>query len=254
MNHHAYIFTGEYIAAVRNKALAYAKGVNCETAACCPPKQCLSCRTFDSGNHPDIFFVKGTKQSGIGVDDVREQIIMPMAVKPFKYKYKVFIVEGQITSAAQNALLKTLEEPAPYGIFLFISLNTHGFLPTLLSRCVESRLTHATGDIAANALESGSSICALAKEIATAVEGADIPEAFALYRKIEPLSKDELNEFLNTLYVVYGEKIRNVSNPPQAWLKAATALSRTKHILTQNGNTQLAIELMLLNLGSLRFL
>ncbi|MCL2576656.1 MAG: hypothetical protein FWE27_01205 [Defluviitaleaceae bacterium] len=236
---HAYIFEGEDKNAVKASALAYAKGLNCELENACG--SCLSCRVFDSGNHPDTIYVTGTK-----VEDVRGQIIMPMAVKPFKYKYKIFIVENAdtLTPAAQNALLKTIEEPAPYGVFLFLATSTFNFLPTILSRCVVKRIR---GDIIGKA---NPELQSLAEEIFTAVGSADIPEAFALYRKLEPLSKDALQEFLDLLYILYGKKInaavKTGQHPPQVWLNATTAITQTKKYLSQNANTQLSIELMLL--------
>jgi DNA polymerase-3 subunit delta' len=228
----AFIFAGENFSEVRNRAFNFAKKIHCESNEICGT--CLSCRTFDSGNHPDTIFVKGTKQTGIGVDDVREQIIYPMAIKPFKYPHKIFIVEETLTPAAQNALLKTIEEPAPYGVFLFLSQNTHGFLPTVLSRCVVKKFSHEN---------ENSSFEALAQEIAHEIQGADIPAAFALYKKIEMLEKNALQEFLNSLYIFFG-KIENI----QKKISATDAISHAKKILSQNGNTQLAIELMLLNL------
>ena len=248
---HAFIFEGENSAAVKNQVRAYAKGLNCECANACG--ECLSCRVFESGNHPDTFFVKGTKQSSIGVSDVREQIIMPMAVKPFKYKHKIFIVENAetLTPAAQNALLKTIEEPAPYGVFLFLASSTHNFLPTVLSRCVVKKI-HGEGAFADSFEESNSELQTLAEDIFTSISRADIPEAFALYRKIEPLDKDALQEFLNLLYILYGKKINAVAqtgnHPPQTWLNAIAAITRTKEVLSQNANAQLSIELMLLKM------
>lgn len=228
----AYIFDGENFDAARSNALAFAKGLNCENENACGA--CLSCRTFDSGNHPDTFFIKSAKQS-IGVDDVREQIIMPMATKPFKYNHKIFIVENSLTPAAQNALLKTIEEPAPYGIFLFIG-STFDFLPTILSRCVVKKVREKFF------YENDS----LAEEISEKIQRADIIEAFALYRRVESLDKNTLSNFLDNLYIIFGKKNRRA--PSQSLINAAEAIARTKKILSQNGNTQLAIELMLLDL------
>jgi DNA polymerase III delta prime subunit len=249
----AYIYEGEDTKTVRNHALAFAKSLNCEASEgnsehC----NCLSCRTFDSRNHPDTFFIKGTKQSGIGVEDVRDAIILPMSTKPFKYKHKVFIVESPLTPQAQNALLKTIEEPPDYGVFLFLG-STHGFLPTVLSRCVIKKFHGEPSGEDEN--EEIPAIRRLAEEILQAAQGADIPEAFALYRKIEPLDKNALQEFLNSLYIHYGKKINaatQTGQPPQNWLNAPSVIAHTKQILAQNGNTQLAIELMLLQLSGMR--
>jgi len=230
----SYIFAGENTSEVRSAALKYAKSLNCEensSEGCA----CLSCRIFDNLNHPDTFFVKATKQNGIGVEDIREQIIMPMSLKPFKYKYKIFIIESPLTPAAQNALLKTIEEPAPYGVFLFLAESTHGFLPTVLSRCIVKKFQNGVLVQSSQSHE----IQALSEEIANSVQGADITETFALYRKVEHLEKNDLHEFLNSLYIHFGKKLN---------VNAVSAISKTKQILSQNGNTRLAIELMLMKM------
>lgn len=231
---HAYIFEGENKTAVRERALAFAKGLNCERENANACGVCHSCRVFDSGNHPDTIYVRGTKQSGIGVDDVREQIVLPAAVKPFKYKYKIFIAENAdtLTPQAQNALLKTIEEPAPYGVFLFLAPNTFNFLPTVLSRCVVKKIRGGSGEVAPE-IES------LAEEILDKLSTADIPEAFALYRKIEPLHKDDLQEFLSALYILCGKR---------RLLSATTEITKTRQILSQNANAQLAMELLFLKI------
>jgi len=251
---HAQILVGEP-GNVRALAKKIAKGINCINAGVQgsnmeePCGQCISCRVFETGNHPDTFYVKKTKQNSIGVDDVREQIIQPMSTKPFGYKYKVFIIDKAetLTPAAQSALLKTIEEPAPYGFFLFTAPHTHNFLPTILSRC-HLRKTYGKVD-------QNPQLQAAAKEIVDAVDNLDITEAFALYRKFEPFkeSKEALLEFLDSIYYAYGEKISNISRagqiPPERWLNAISAITHTKNVLSQNGNTQLAIELMLAKLS-----
>jgi len=247
---HAQILVGE---ADRVHALAQvlAKGINCVNTSNKeePCGQCISCRVFETGNHPDTFYVTKTKQNSIGVDDVRDQIIEPMSTKPFGYNYKVFIIDKAetLTPAAQSALLKTIEEPAPYGFFLFLAPNAHNFLPTVLSRC---HLRKVYGKVNQN-----SELQALAKEIADTAHQLDIIDAFALYRKFEPYkeSKETLLELLDSIYHAYGEKITESSKtgqvPPEVCLNAVSAIAHTKDVLSKNGNTQLAIELMLTKLS-----
>ncbi|MCL1877523.1 MAG: hypothetical protein FWF80_01560, partial [Defluviitaleaceae bacterium] len=133
--------------------------------------------------------------------------------------------------AAQNALLKTIEEPPPYGVFLFLAQNTHSFLPTVLSRCTIKKFGGAT--------VTPSSLKPLAEEVFSAAQGADITKSFALYRKIETIEKHELAEFLSLLYILCGKAQR---------FAAAEAVAHTRKILTQNANAQLAIEIMLLKM------
>jgi len=137
---HAYIFDG--IAGIGKKLMSgiFAKALQCESSAR-PCNECISCRAFDVRNHPDIIYVKASGRT-IGVDDIREQVSNIVNIRPYKYTYKIFIVHGadQMTTAAQNALLKTLEEPPSYAVFLLISENSNNFLPTILSRCVMLKL------------------------------------------------------------------------------------------------------------------
>ncbi|MCL2403994.1 MAG: hypothetical protein FWC92_00465 [Defluviitaleaceae bacterium] len=252
---HAYIIEGGLPDRI-NIGHAFAKRLNCLDAlpgsisAC---DTCLSCRVLESGNHPDIFFVKGTKATGIGVDDVRDQIVSPMATQPFKYRYKVFIIDKAetLTPAAQNALLKTIEEPAPYGVFLFLAAHVHTLLPTLLSRCVLVKLgeTEDIPDLEAQAL---------AEEIASTIADMDVLDAILLYRRFEPYkeSRESTANMLDMLYLSYarrvtqaalmGEKIQNI------WYDSIAAIQHTKQVLAQNGNFQLAIELMLLKLSGIK--
>jgi len=98
---------------------------------------CASCVSFEGGTHPDIFQIRPEKSS-IGVDVVREQIVAEIAHRPHRYPYKVFIIEESqtLTVQAQNALLKTLEEPSGYGVFILAAEKTESLLPTIRSRCM----------------------------------------------------------------------------------------------------------------------
>lgn len=99
--------------------------------------QCKSCKQTDSKNQPDIKYVTYEK-SGIGVDEIREQINDDIDIKPYSSKYKIYIVDDseKMTVQAQNALLKTIEEPPEYAIIILLTTNAEMFLPTILSRCV----------------------------------------------------------------------------------------------------------------------
>lgn len=149
---HAYILEGETGMGKKLIASAYAKTIQCENVdsdgssddgavvdAC---DSCQSCTLFDSGNHPDVIHVTATKKTGIGVDDIRDQINKDVHIKPYVYDYKVYIVHDadKMTVQAQNALLKTIEEPPSYVRFILLASHTYPFLPTVLSRCVLIKL------------------------------------------------------------------------------------------------------------------
>ncbi|NLM12742.1 MAG: DNA polymerase III subunit delta [Epulopiscium sp.] len=133
---HSYIFDGISGIGKKTIALTFAKTLQCLKKEITPCNECSSCRAFDSGNHPDVFFISTDKKS-LGVDEVRDNIQKDIETKPYKYRYKIYIVDqaDKMTIQAQNALLKTIEEPPSYGIIMFISTNYKQFLPTILSRC-----------------------------------------------------------------------------------------------------------------------
>lgn len=141
---HAYIINGEADSGKRELAKGFAKALQCQEnsetnserrgKACC---QCKSCHQADSGNQPDIKWITYEK-SGIGVDEIRSQLNNDIIIKPYSSRYKVYIIPDceKMTEQAQNALLKTIEEPPEYGIILLLTTNADKFLQTILSRCV----------------------------------------------------------------------------------------------------------------------
>jgi len=289
---HAYIFDGAEGMGKFALACAFAKALQCEKhdkidkndkkpflQAC---DKCISCRVFESGNHPDIFFVEASKTKSIGVDDAREQIILPMGEKPFRYKYKIFIVNKAetLTPAAQNALLKTIEEPAPFGVFLFLATHTRSFLPTVLSRCVTLKFKPVADSLVAESLrqanvpeavivpctlfakgnpgralamaqsEDFAAMRALAQEVADRVQGMERVSVFKMYNRFEPW-RESIQPLLDMLYLCYREKLgKSGALLLKPYLSGLDTITQTKRVLHRNGNFQLAIELMLIKLSA----
>ena len=135
---HAYIIDGAVGSGKKLLSNTIAKTLQCERKGITPCCECISCKSFDSFNHPDVIYVKASKTKSIGIDDIRTQIGGVVEVKPYKYKYKIFIIEDadKMTVQAQNAILKTIEEPPSYAVFLLLSTHYNSFLETILSRCV----------------------------------------------------------------------------------------------------------------------
>lgn len=133
---HAYIISGIKGSGKKTIAGSFAAALQCEGEDS-PCGRCQSCRMAESGNNPDIIFPKPVKTKNIGVTDIREQVISAAAVKPYMFKYKIFIIDeaDKMTVEAQNAFLKTLEEPPSYAVFMLLAESTDSFLPTILSRC-----------------------------------------------------------------------------------------------------------------------
>ena len=99
---------------------------------------CPSCRQALTRNHPDIIYLQQTKDKIISVDDIRHQINETITIKPYGNKRKIYIIDHaeRMNEAAQNALLKTMEEPPAYAVVLLLTTNKELFLPTIRSRCV----------------------------------------------------------------------------------------------------------------------
>ena len=139
---HAYILTGEEGTGRKSIANAFAMTLLCEKGGTEPCMVCHSCKQALSGNHPDLIYVTHEKPASIGVDDIREQINDTIQIRPYSSYYKIYIVDEaeKMTVQAQNALLKTIEEPPSYAVIILITTNQEAFLPTILSRCVQLKL------------------------------------------------------------------------------------------------------------------
>ncbi len=135
---HAYILNGEKGVGKKTLAKVVSKSLQCETGNPDPCGECKSCLQVESGNQPDIIWVNHEKPNVISVDEVRSQILNDIDLKPYSSKYKIYIVPDaqMMNPQAQNALLKTLEEPPEYAIIMLLTDNVDKFLPTILSRCI----------------------------------------------------------------------------------------------------------------------
>ena len=136
---HAYIINGEYGSGRQTIASALAKTIQCQsktddTDAC---GVCTSCKQAESHNHPDIKYITHDKTS-ISVNDIREELSNHISIKPYSSEYKIYIIPdaNKMTEQAQNALLKTIEEPPVYAIIILLTENCDSLLPTIRSRCV----------------------------------------------------------------------------------------------------------------------
>lgn len=141
---HAYILNGERGSGKRLLANLFAMSLQCQNReedgeAC---GKCQPCKQAQNGNQPDIIKVTHEKPNTISVDDIRTQVNNDIVIKPYSSKYKIYIIpEADLMSAqAQNALLKTIEEPPEYAVIMLLTENAEALLPTIRSRCVMMKL------------------------------------------------------------------------------------------------------------------
>ncbi len=137
----AYLFTGENMSGKEYIARIFANSLVCEDPVNGyePCGKCRACIQAASGNHPDIITVTHDKPGVVSVDDVRTQIVNDEQIKPYQSRWKIYIMNEaeKMTPQAQNALLKTLEEPSEYVVILLLATTASALLPTVLSRCVQ---------------------------------------------------------------------------------------------------------------------
>ncbi|MBP5158941.1 MAG: DNA polymerase III subunit delta' [Lachnospiraceae bacterium] len=137
---HAYILEGEKGSGKKTLADAFAQALLCETKTEDGCGTCVSCMQVQSGNHPDVIHVRPAK-TRYSVEEIRT-LNGDIYIKPYSSAYKIYVIEdaGTMNDAAQNAFLKTIEEPPEYAVLLLLAENKGTFLQTILSRCVKLSL------------------------------------------------------------------------------------------------------------------
>ncbi|GFI23715.1 DNA polymerase III subunit tau [Lachnospiraceae bacterium] len=157
---HAYLIQGERLSGKRMLADIFARALQCEgdrapseyqatlfdletekrdkSVKMRPCNQCRSCKQAINKNHPDIIYVTHEKPNVISVDNIRQQVNADIGIKPYSGDYKIYIIDEaeKMNVQAQNALLKTLEEPPGYAVILLLVTRAETMLQTILSRCV----------------------------------------------------------------------------------------------------------------------
>lgn len=169
---HAYLIQGEKLSGKRMIADIFARALQCEAGKASsehqetlfempseatgprPCNQCRSCKQAINGNHPDIIYVTHEKPNVISVDNIRQQVNGDIDIKPYSGDYKIYIIDEaeKMNVQAQNALLKTLEEPPSYAVILLLATRAEAMLQTILSRCVVLNTKPVPNDLIKNYL------------------------------------------------------------------------------------------------------
>jgi DNA polymerase-3 subunit delta' len=180
---HAYMIQGEKLSGKMMVAEIFARALQCEaTDGAKPCNECRSCRQALNRNHPDIIYVEHDKPNVISVDNIRQQINGDVAIKPYSGPKKIYIVDEaeKMNVQAQNALLKTLEEPPEYTVIMLLTTRVEAMLQTILSRCVVLETKPVADDIIKEYLMRKVEIPDYRAEVCAAFARGNVGRALAL--------------------------------------------------------------------------
>lgn len=237
----------------RRVALALAQAVNCtdprqaegiERDAC---GECAACRRIERGVHPDVILIEPGDTGTIKIDQVRD-VVDRASYRPFEGRRRVVIIDeaDALVDAAQNALLKTLEEPPSASIFLLVSSMPDSLLSTVRSRCPRLRFgplsvgevadvlmrdrDYAEADARAAAADADGSVGQ-----ALSAESADLTDARAAAQRIleQAARAGDPSRRIEAMKDLVGKKGSSASERDQlaACLRAASSLLRDLGLL-----------------------
>mgnify|MGYP003218037379 CR=1 FL=1 len=281
---HSYIFTGEPGSGKKLLAGTFAAALQCESGESEPCMTCDSCKKVIGKNHPDIITVTHEKPGSISIDEVRDQVVRDVDIKPYCSPYKIYIIPDaeMMTVQAQNAILKTIEEPPEYAVIMLLTSNIDSLLPTIRSRCVRLDLKVVDDSLVKEYLMEHLQVpdyqaeidasyaqgsIGKAKEAATSQEFADMT-ANAL--KTLTADKNNINDYLDIFQfwfrdvlmfkatreidnLVFKQEINFIREQASERSyenieKILEALEKTKVRLRANVNLELALELLFLTI------
>lgn len=247
---HFYLISGPQGSGKHTLARLLAAAILCQDGQK-PCLRCHVCRKVMEGNHPDFITVEDPEHKNVAVKIVR-QFREDVFIRPNESEYKIYLFPQDLGLEGQNALLKILEEPPKYGVFILLTDNPDKLLPTVRSRCTELKMqalpadlmekqlardfpNAVPGDIQAAAVRSGGFL-GQARQILK--EGSDLPpqtesfvrsfsarDALGLVQTLVPMEKwkrDALTEILGSWAQLLEEALTC-----KAGATAVSALART---------------------------
>ena len=179
---HAYIINGEKGMGKRTVAKAFAMTLLCEEKGTVPCMKCHSCVQALTDNNPDLITITPDKPTTLSIDHIRQTLVNDVELKPYSNSHKVYIVEDAelMNNAAQNAILKTIEEPPEYAVIILLTTNISALLQTVLSRCVKLDMQPLKKEVVKKYLMEKEKVVDYQADIAVSFAGGNLGKAIEL--------------------------------------------------------------------------
>jgi len=174
---HAYILNGPKGMGKIKMAERFAMMLLCEKHEPC--MSCKSCIQAKAGSNPDIVYLEPDKPRIMSVEYVRDKLVNDIQIRPYAYGKKIYIVKNAdcMNIQAQNAMLKTLEEPPGYGVIMLLTNNAEKMLPTVRSRCIEFNMQPLKKEVIKEYLMSKDQIVDYQAEVAASFAAGNLGRA-----------------------------------------------------------------------------
>lgn len=258
----SYIFSGIEGIGKRQLAREFAKNIMCLQGGDCKDT-CESCKKFEEKSNPNYEEINSNeyKKDIITIDQIREKIVNKAYEKPIISNKKVYVINDadKMNEPAQNALLKTLEEPPHYVVIILIVSNDNAILPTIKSRCVIVKFNSLTND------EIKKIIGNVSDEELEILNGSlkgysEIEEKVVQYKEIkntiERLKNDQLLDVLNNSDILYQGKDEaiNLLNYMNIYLFKENLFDEIKYVeeakkkILYNNNYEMTIDNLLMKM------